>query len=272
MSVPTGSPIDIRIILPLVFKLKTIIGSWLSRHMAMEVASMTASDLDRTSRYETSRYITAPGNCKGSLSYTPSTRVALAITSARISRARRVAAVSVEKYGFEVPPAKTQTRPFSRWRRARRRMYGSATSCISMALMTRVCTPICSKASCNDRELMTVASMPMWSAVTRSMFWAAAAMPRKILPPPTTSPICTPAAAEDIAAAHHQPDLDAGGGYRGHFRGQLIDTRGVDAESGASGQRFAAELEHDSLILRHWRRAALRRRIRSRPRRPPCTG
>src|ERR1035437_690781 len=86
MSVPTGSPIDIRIILPLVFKLKTIIGSWLSRHMAMEVASMTASDLDRTSRYETSRYITAPGNCKGSLSYTPSTRVALAITSARISR------------------------------------------------------------------------------------------------------------------------------------------------------------------------------------------
>src|ERR1022692_2150234 len=105
MSVPTGSPIDIRIILPLVFKLKTIIGSWLSRHMAMEVASMTASDLDRTSRYETSmamevasmtasdldrtsryetsRYITAPGNCKGSLSYTPSTRVALAITSDR---------------------------------------------------------------------------------------------------------------------------------------------------------------------------------------------
>src|ERR1039457_3935345 len=79
-------------------------------------------------------------------------------------------------------------------------------------------------------------------------------------------------AAEDIAAAHHQPDLDAGGGYRGHFRGQLIDTRGVDAESGASGQRFAAELEHDSLILRHWRRAALRRRIRSRPRLPRCTG
>src|ERR1035438_4063491 len=201
MSVPTGSPIDIRIILPLVFKLKTIIGSWLSRHMAMEVASMTASDLDRTSRYETSRYITAPGNCKGSLSYTPSTRVALAITSARISRARRVAAVSVEKYGFEVPPAKTQTRPFSRWRRARRRMYGSATSCISMALMTRVCTPICSKASCNDRELMTVASMPMWSAVTRSMFWAAAAMPRKILPPPTTSPIWTPAAATAATSA-----------------------------------------------------------------------
>src|SRR5580704_10287496 len=64
-----------------------------------------------------------------------------------------------------------------------------------MALITRVYTPICSRASCSARELMTVASMPMWSAVTRSIFWAAAATPRKILPPPTTRPTCTPVAA-----------------------------------------------------------------------------
>src|SRR5260370_12844897 len=37
--------------------------------------------------------------------------------------------------------------------------------------------------------------MPMWSAATRSMFIAAAAIPRKKFPPPTTSPICTPALA-----------------------------------------------------------------------------
>ena len=38
---PTGSPIDMRIILPVVFKLKTMMGSLLSRHMAIEVASIT---------------------------------------------------------------------------------------------------------------------------------------------------------------------------------------------------------------------------------------
>src|ERR1700693_4795989 len=83
-------------------------------------------------------------------------------------------------------------RPFSRWRIARRRMYGSATWCICIAVMTRVGTPVFSSASCRAMALMTVASMPMWSAATRSIFLAAAATPRKKLPPPTTSPICTP--------------------------------------------------------------------------------
>src|SRR5471032_2608232 len=50
------------------------------------------------------------------------------------------------------------------------------------------------QASESARELMTVASMPMWSPVTRSMLRAAAATPRKMLPPPTTTPISTPAA------------------------------------------------------------------------------
>src|SRR4029453_13215932 len=55
------------------------------------------------------------------------------MTSARISMARSAAAVSVVKYGFPVPAAKTTTRPFSRWRTARRRLNGSATRRIFMA-------------------------------------------------------------------------------------------------------------------------------------------
>src|ERR1022692_1617764 len=92
-------------------------------------------------------------------------------------------------------------RPFSRWWMARRRMYGSATWCISIALITRVGMPICSRASESASELITVPSIPMWSAVTRSIFWAAAATPRKILPPPTTKPTCTPVAATAATSA-----------------------------------------------------------------------
>src|SRR5712664_4011677 len=64
--------------------------------------------------------------------------------------------------------------------------------------MTRVWAPIFSSASCRARALITVASIPMWSAVTRSIFWAAAATPRKKLPPPTTTPTCT--SARDTSA------------------------------------------------------------------------
>ena len=56
--------------------------------------------------------------------------------------ARSAAAVSVVKYGLPVPAAKMTTRPFSRWRMARRRMNGSATARISMAVTTRVTTPV----------------------------------------------------------------------------------------------------------------------------------
>ncbi len=65
----------------------------------------------------------------------PSTLVAFMITLARISIARRAAAVSVVKYGLPVPAAKITTRPFSRCRIARRRMNGSATARISIADM-----------------------------------------------------------------------------------------------------------------------------------------
>src|SRR5437867_1934535 len=61
--------------------------------------------------------------------------------SAPISTARSAPAVSVVKNGLPVPAAKMTTRRFSRWRMARRRMYGSATARISMADRTRVSTP-----------------------------------------------------------------------------------------------------------------------------------
>ena len=91
----------------------------------------------------------------------PSTLVALSSTSAWISIARSDAAVSVVKYGLPVPAAKMTTRPFSRWRMARRRMYGSQSSCISIADSTRVVTLTRSSASCSASEFITVASMPM---------------------------------------------------------------------------------------------------------------
>ncbi len=65
------------------------------------------------------------------------------------------------KYGLPVPATKMTTRPFSRWRTARRRMYGSATSCIAIAVITRVGTPTFSSASWRASPFITVASIPM---------------------------------------------------------------------------------------------------------------
>src|SRR5215217_2400988 len=75
---------------------------------------------------------------------------------------------------------------------ARRRMYGSATWAIWTAVITRVGSPMCSRASCRARPLMTVASMPIVSAWARSMPAPAPAMPRQMLPPPTTMAISVP--------------------------------------------------------------------------------
>src|ERR1700679_3161259 len=61
-----------------------------------------------------------------------------------------------------------------------------------MALITRTWMPVFSIASCNAIALITVDSMPMWSAATRSMWMACSATPRKKLPPPTTIPIWQP--------------------------------------------------------------------------------
>src|SRR3990167_2022199 len=77
----------------------------------------------------------------------PSTFVAFMIASAPISTARSAPAVSVVKNGLPVPAAKITTRPFSRCRMARRRMYGSATARISIAESSRVCRSAFSRAS-----------------------------------------------------------------------------------------------------------------------------
>src|SRR5712691_7663704 len=95
----------------------------------------------------------------------------------------------------------TTMRPFSRWRTARRRIHGSATWSIWIADMTRVNRPSFSSACCNARLLMTVASMPMWSAATRSMPRVLADRPRKMLPPPSTTPTWMPSACTSLTSS-----------------------------------------------------------------------
>ena len=68
--------------------------------------------------------------------------------------------MSVVKNGLPVPAAKITILPFSKWRIARRRMYGSATSLTVIAESTRVWAPMRSSASCIVRQLSTVASIP----------------------------------------------------------------------------------------------------------------
>lgn len=63
-------------------------------------------------------------------------------------------------------------------------------------------TPLSSSADWSASELMTVASMPIWSPFTRSKPRLAPLRPRKMFPPPMTIPICTPdAAASRICSA-----------------------------------------------------------------------
>src|SRR5712692_1613580 len=100
-----------------------------------------------------------------------------------------------------------------------------------MALMTRVCTPICSRASCNARELMTVASMPMWSAVTRSIF--------------------CPAAAKNVAAAHHHTNLNSGASHLSYFVGKLFDPSGVNSKRRRPGHHLSAQFEQNPLESGH---------------------
>ena len=126
------------------------------------VVSITFNPCSIACKWVSSGRNFASGSSRGSPSKTPSTPFfAIRIASASISSARSAAAVSVVKYGLPVPAAKMTTRPFSRWRIARRRMYGSATSRTSSAESTRVSAPLRSSASCTASELKTVASIPM---------------------------------------------------------------------------------------------------------------
>ena len=90
--------------------------------MTMAVASITLSLSVSTLSKVSVRVARGVRVRIGSSEYTPFTLVAFSSTSALISMARSAAAVSVVKNGLPVPAAKITTRPFSRWRTARRRM------------------------------------------------------------------------------------------------------------------------------------------------------
>src|SRR5919202_1495954 len=126
-SVPTRSPDTIRSMLRSSSMLKTYSGMPLSMHRVSAVRSMTRRRRSSASMCVIESISCASGSSRGSAVSTPSTPFfAIRIASAWISLARRAAAVSVVKNGLPVPAAKITTRPFSRWRIARRRMYGSA--------------------------------------------------------------------------------------------------------------------------------------------------
>src|SRR5207237_718035 len=84
---------------------------------------------------------------------------------------------------------------------ARRRMNGSATAVMVMPVCVRTSRPTCSRALWRASALMTVASMPMWSAVVRSIPAALASPPRMMFPPPTTMASAAPRSATDLYPA-----------------------------------------------------------------------
>src|SRR5690242_15646009 len=161
MIVPTRSPRTTRSMFDSSSRLKTYSGTRLSMHSDSAVVSMTFRPRSIASRWVSSGIRRASGFSRGSESSTPSTPfLPIRMPCAPISSARRAAAVSVVKNGLPVPAAKITTRPFSRWRIARRRMYGSATWDTLIADCTRVCTPSCSSASEIVSAFRSVASIP----------------------------------------------------------------------------------------------------------------
>ena len=80
---------------------------------------------------------------------------------------------------------------------------------------------------------MTVASIPMVSALARSMPISLATAPRKILPPPMTS-------AKLAAQFFDFFDL----------LGKGLDGCAVDAKIQRPGEDFAGDFEDDALVLR----------------------
>ena len=60
--------------------------------------------------------------------------------------------------------------PSSKCRIAFLKINGSAKETMLRAVCTRTGTPRCSMASIMAKEFMTVASIPIWSAVVRSIF------------------------------------------------------------------------------------------------------
>ena len=131
------------------------------------------------------------------------------------------------KYGLPVPPAKITRRPFSRCRIARSGMYGSATCAMLIAVWTRVGWPSPSSASCSASavdhggEHAHVVGAGAVHAARRAGH-----------------------AAEDVAAADHDRDLDAevAAGLRDLLR-DAHDDLGVDAVA----DRLSANASPESL-------------------------
>src|ERR1041385_492612 len=96
-TVPTRSPESTLAVAPGLLMLNTTMGSLFSLQRPNAFASITAYPLTIASRKVSSARNVAAGSFLGSAVYTPSTFVALRSTFASISRARRTAAVSVEK-------------------------------------------------------------------------------------------------------------------------------------------------------------------------------
>src|SRR3989304_4137339 len=101
---------------PLFARSKTMIGRLLSMHREIAGASITLMFLCRTSMEVSSLNFLAFLWTRGSLSYTPATRVAFKMASALISIAPSAAAVSGVKYGLPVPAATMTPLPFARAR------------------------------------------------------------------------------------------------------------------------------------------------------------
>ena len=138
-------------------------------------------------------YLTASSYLCGSLSYTPSTIVALNTTSALISAARSEAAVSVEKKGLPVPQPNTTTAAF--FKMANRTVADIRFSDLlhRNSGLYPTSTPRCSSASATASAFIAVPSIPIWSARVRSI--EPELRPLQKLPPPTTTAICAPSAA-----------------------------------------------------------------------------
>ena len=168
---------------------------------------------------------------RGSPSRTPSTPFfAIRIASAPISSARSAAAVSVVKYGLPVPAAKITTRPFSRWRTARRRMYGSATSCIV-----------------DRRQDARVGAVPLERLLDRERVQDGREHAHVVAGGAVDALRRGRHAAVDVAAADHERELEPVRAHVDELRRELVDGAGVEAVLPPAHQGLAGELQQDAV-------------------------
>ena len=115
---------------------------------------------------------------------------------------------------------------------ARRRMNGSATSFISMAdILTRVSVPRFPRASCKANALIMVASMPISSALARSI-----------------SRACCGDAAKKIAAADHDGNLHAKLLHVANLRRNLVNALRLHTKALVRGESLTGYLEQNTFI------------------------